>query len=90
MQLAVLGLNHKTAPVDIREKFSINQESVVDGLQHIDDYGAILEAVILSTCNRSEIYAVLDDGDDGKAHDESNYQGVALFIGHAESVAPQV
>lgn len=66
MQLAVLGLNHKTAPVDIREKFSINQESVVDGLQHIDDYGAILEAVILSTCNRSEIYAVLDDGDDGK------------------------
>lgn len=66
MQLAVLGLNHKTAPVDVREKFSISQESVIDGLRHIDDYGAILEAVILSTCNRSEIYAVLDDGDDGK------------------------
>lgn len=66
MQLAVLGLNQKTAPVDIREKFSISQESVVDGLHHIDDYGAMLEAVILSTCNRSEIYAVLDDDDDGK------------------------
>ena len=31
-----------------------------------------------------------DDRDDGKAHDESNHQGVALFIGHAEAVAPQV
>lgn len=66
MQLAVLGLNHKTAPVQVREKFSISQESIVDGLHHIDDYGAIFEAVILSTCNRSEIYAALDDGDDGK------------------------
>ncbi len=31
-----------------------------------------------------------DDGDDGKAHDEPHHQGVALFIGHAEAVAPQV
>lgn len=66
MQLAVLGLNHKTAPVTVREKFAISQDSLIDGLHHIDEYGAILEAVILSTCNRSEIYAVLDDGDDGK------------------------
>lgn len=66
MQLAVLGLNHKTAPVAVREKFAISQDSLIDGLHHIDEYGAILEAVILSTCNRSEIYAVLDDGDDGK------------------------
>ncbi|WP_196593661.1 glutamyl-tRNA reductase [Pectinatus sottacetonis] len=67
MQLAVLGLNHKTAPVPIREKFSISQDSVIDGLHHIDDYGAIMEAVILSTCNRTEIYAVLDDGDNGRS-----------------------
>ncbi|WP_182187530.1 glutamyl-tRNA reductase [Pectinatus frisingensis] len=66
MQLAVLGLNHKTAPVNIREKFSISSESVIEGLHHIDDYGNILEAVVLSTCNRSEIYAVLDDGNEGR------------------------
>lgn len=66
MQLSVLGLNHKTAPVDIREKFSISQDSVGNGLKHIDDYDILSEAVILSTCNRTEIYAVLDDCDDGK------------------------
>lgn len=60
MLLAVLGLNHKTAPVAVRETFSIPATSVVAGLRHIDDYPEIMEAVILSTCNRSEIYAVLD------------------------------
>ena len=61
MQLIVLGLNHKTAPVEVRERFSIPADKVSKGLRHLDDYEALNEAVILSTCNRSEMYAVVDD-----------------------------
>ena len=61
MVLAVLGLNHKTVAVDIREQFAISEESAGDGLHHLKDQEAIREAVILSTCNRTEIYAVLRD-----------------------------
>jgi glutamyl-tRNA reductase len=61
MQLIVLGLNHKTAPVEVRERFAIAKESVRTGLCHLNEYEAIDEAVVLSTCNRSEIYAVVED-----------------------------
>lgn len=64
MQLVVLGLNHKTAPVEIRERFSLSEDKIRWGLRQIgeyDEYEDINEAVILSTCNRSELYAVVDD-----------------------------
>ncbi len=59
MVLAVLGLNHKTVSVDVREKFAISEESAKSGLSHLREQDAIQEAVVLSTCNRTEIYAVL-------------------------------
>lgn len=58
MQLKILGLNYKTAPLEIREKFSIDKESIRRGLENLEDYDELEEAVILSTCNRTEIYAV--------------------------------
>lgn len=61
MQLVVLGLNHKTVSVDIREQFAISEESARSGLRHLDEQEGIEEAVVLSTCNRTEIYAVLKD-----------------------------
>ena len=61
MQLKILGLNHKTAPIEIREKFSISKEALRRGLENLDGYDGLNEAVILSTCNRSEIYAVTAD-----------------------------
>ena len=61
MQLVVLGLNHKTVPVDIREQFAISPDSARSGLIHLDEQEGIEEAVVLSTCNRTEIYAVLKD-----------------------------
>lgn len=64
MQLVVLGLNHKTAPLDIRERFSLTEEKIRVGLRHIDDYEQINEAAILSTCNRSEMYAVVEDAEE--------------------------
>lgn len=61
MQLVVWGLNHKTVPVDIREQFAISPESARSGLRHLEEQPGICEAVVLSTCNRTEIYAVLTD-----------------------------
>ena len=58
MQLKILGLNYKTAPVEVREKISLDKESIRRGLENLDGYDEIEEAVILSTCNRTEIYAV--------------------------------
>lgn len=65
MQLVVVGLNHKTASVDIRECFSFSEEQVKTALRHMDTREEIAECVILSTCNRTEMYAVVDDLEDG-------------------------
>ena len=61
MELLMLGLNHKTAPVDVRERFAIPKQAIRDGLANLNEYEGLSEAVILSTCNRSEMYAVVDD-----------------------------
>lgn len=64
MQLVVLGLNHKTAPVEVREWFAFSEDQIKQGLKHRHEHEDIQECVILSTCNRSEVYAVVDDGCD--------------------------
>ncbi|MBO6304862.1 MAG: glutamyl-tRNA reductase [Selenomonadaceae bacterium] len=65
MAFLVIGLNHKTAPVEVRECFSLTREVVRDALLHLDNYEVLTEAVILSTCNRCELYAVADDVEEG-------------------------
>jgi glutamyl-tRNA reductase len=67
MQLLVLGVNHKTASVNIRECFTFSEEQIKKALHHLRDYEEINECVILSTCNRTEMYAVVDDLEDGLA-----------------------
>lgn len=61
MHLVILGLNHKTAPVEVRERFSLSRENIIKGLKNLPLYQTLDEAVVLSTCNRSEIYAVVDE-----------------------------
>jgi glutamyl-tRNA reductase len=60
MRLALAGLNHRTAPVQIREKLAFRSEEIPAALQRIQERG-VKEALILSTCNRVEITAALDD-----------------------------
>lgn len=67
MQLVVLGLNHKTASVDVRECFTFSEEQIRAALRHMDLRDEITECVMISTCNRTEMYAVVDDIDDGLA-----------------------
>ena len=56
MPLLAIGLNHTTAPVSIRERVTFGPDIVVAALRSLTDLGGIGEAVILSTCNRTEIY----------------------------------
>jgi glutamyl-tRNA reductase len=65
VDVIVVGLNHKTAPVEIRERLSFNEHQVREGLAHLKCYPKIQEGLILSTCNRVEVYAVVGHADDG-------------------------
>src|SRR5690606_5413560 len=56
----VVGLNYKTAPVEIRERLTFNPSQLGEAMKTLNDKKSILENVILSTCNRTEIYAVVD------------------------------
>ncbi|MBU1205782.1 MAG: glutamyl-tRNA reductase [Proteobacteria bacterium] len=64
MEIVLIGLSHKTAPVEVREKFSIPKEQVKDFLGRIVDLPGVREGLILSTCNRMEVLAVLEGRDD--------------------------
>ncbi|UAA40185.1 glutamyl-tRNA reductase [Paraneptunicella aestuarii] len=56
MSLVVFGINHNTAPVSLREKVAFSPDSLVDALRTLQDHPDVSESVILSTCNRTEVY----------------------------------
>ncbi|MFY4774698.1 glutamyl-tRNA reductase [Metabacillus sp. RGM 3146] len=60
MHVLVVGLNHRTAPVEIREKLSFNPEEIGEAMNTLKTQKSVLENIIVSTCNRTEIYAVVD------------------------------
>jgi len=60
MHIIAVGLNYRTAPVEIREKFAFMAEELASALQRLRQTNSILECVIVGTCNRTEIYAVVD------------------------------
>src|SRR5215510_14996935 len=61
MQLAVVGLSHKTAPVEIRERLAFSNDALRSALTSLVDRQEITEAIILSTCNRVEVVAESPD-----------------------------
>lgn len=65
MNIAVVGLSHKTAPVEIREKLSIQEAKLEEALNHLRGYPHIEEVALISTCNRLEIYAAISDTEKG-------------------------
>lgn len=65
MNIAVVGLSHKTAPVEIREKLSIPEPQTESAIAQLTSYPHIDEVAILSTCNRLEIYIVAAETDHG-------------------------
>jgi len=65
MKLIVIGINHKIAPVRIREKFSFTKKLIHESLIKFKDSGFVSGAIILSTCNRVEIYATTPNAERG-------------------------
>ena len=65
MHLTLVGLSHKTAPVEIREKLTFPAHRQEEALALLTSTPDVAEAVIVSTCNRTEIYAVTSAGVDG-------------------------
>ncbi|MED4070742.1 glutamyl-tRNA reductase [Priestia endophytica] len=60
MHIIAIGLNYRTAPVEIREKVSFNDSELSEAMRVLKEQKSVLENVIVSTCNRTEIYAVVD------------------------------
>jgi glutamyl-tRNA reductase len=56
MAFNILGINHKTAPVALREKVAFNEDRLVAALRTLRLESGVAEVVILSTCNRTEVY----------------------------------
>jgi glutamyl-tRNA reductase len=65
MNIVVVGLSHKTAPVEVREKLSIPDAAVEGAIATLKSYPHILEITLLSTCNRLEVYAVVEETEQG-------------------------
>jgi glutamyl-tRNA reductase len=66
MHIIVLGLSHKTAPIEVREKITFPAAEQAAHLDRLLMYASVAEAAILSTCNRTELYAVVEDPEAGR------------------------
>jgi glutamyl-tRNA reductase len=80
--LVVVGLNHKTAPVSLLEQLSISQEQLPKALHQLTTFDDVLEGVILSTCNRIEVYVTVS-----RFHAGS--QDVRNFLAEFCHIAPE-
>ncbi len=66
MSLTILGINHRTAPVEVREKLAFHPETIPSALRQLVELPSVDEAVLISTCNRTELYSHC--GSPGVAH----------------------
>ncbi|EIC21706.1 glutamyl-tRNA reductase [Thiorhodovibrio frisius] len=82
MSLLILGLNHKTAPVDIRERLTFGPDVIVGALRSLTDHPVTSEGIILSTCNRTEVYCVLDP--------QASEAQIRDWLGRFHGVDPQL
>ena len=72
MRLLAVGLSHRSAPVDVRERVDFARQGLGSALAALADEGIGSEAVVLATCNRAEVYLVADS--------ESAEESMARFI----------
>jgi glutamyl-tRNA reductase len=80
--IGVLGINHKTANVDIREKFSFDKEQISGFADLIQPKLSVSEVVVLSTCNRTEIYFYTN-----KPEEKRIFQDLIVLVHQYKSIA---
>ncbi len=84
MEIVLVGLNHRTAPVEVRERVSFSEEQAQRAAEELRARGILEETLVLSTCNRSEVYGVPP---------ESSHEcapGLSSFLSEFHSVRPDV
>lgn len=59
MNIIIIGMNHTTAPVEVREKYSFKEEELPKILQELKNVEGVMECIILSTCNRVELHVLM-------------------------------
>jgi glutamyl-tRNA reductase len=67
VHLVLVGISHRTAPVELRERIDFQARGLEASLRALAARGAVREAVVLSTCNRAELYGVSDEVDQGRS-----------------------
>src|SRR6266436_3678698 len=82
MSIVLVGLNHRTAPVEVRERLAFSEESCRDGLRHLVDGNVVQEGLIVSTCNRVEILGSLKGIDENEG-----LERVTAFLSSNRSIA---
>ncbi len=88
MPLIVIGLNHRTAPVALRERFAFAENTISQTLTELRLSGLVEEGVILSTCNRVELYATAGE-DNGRTCSELR-QFLIKAKGHCGSLDDEI
>jgi glutamyl-tRNA reductase len=84
MEIVLVGLNHRTAPVEVRERVSFTMEQARRAAEELRARGILEEALVLSTCNRSEVYGVPPEA----SHECA--AGLSSFLSEFHSVRPDV
>lgn len=84
MSLITLGINHKTAPLDLRERLAFTPQTLPEALLSLKKLDHVDEASILSTCNRTELYCVVS-----KDNDQAIIQWFSQFHGLDENLLKQ-
>jgi glutamyl-tRNA reductase len=82
MEVTVIGVNHKTAPLEIRERLSIPAAHAAEMLRRLEERRVFDERLILSTCNRTEIYGAADDP-------EESVRRAKHFLGEIADLDPR-
>lgn len=82
MSVVVIGLNHRTAPLDILERMIVNDATLPKALHELCGREHLSESVLLSTCNRTEVYAVAE-----KFH--GGYHDIRSFLSELAFLAPE-
>ena len=81
--LHLLGLNHKTAPVEVRERLAFSDAACADGLRTLVDGDVVCEGLIVSTCNRVEILSAINSD-----RLEQGAQRIASFLDTVQNLPP--
>ena len=89
MNIIAVGLNHRTAPVELRERLAVTESRLPEALARLKRWPGIDEGVILSTCNRVELYAVVKDTELG-LESLSEYMVTIAADVNPEQVAPHL